>query len=140
MENNLIARTPNYCHDGGTTGSSSQGLVRFSWIRNTLEDCGSYWGGGGLGGSYGLLSDGPATAGASNRLERNLLTSLEYDTPAQFLLADHNLIDNGGRPGLTDKAFTPVFADQIDYRPTNLPAGYEDVGYRRAPAGYLAAP
>ena len=32
------------------------------------------------------------------------------------------------------------FADLIDYRPTNLPAGYENVGYRYAPAGHTAAP
>jgi hypothetical protein len=139
MENNLIARIDNFCLDGGTTGSSSAGLVRYTWVRNTIWDCGSDYGGGGFGGGYGLLSDGPATAGASNRLERNLLTGLGYDTASQFAVSDHNLIKNRPRPGSTDLAFTPVFADEVDYRPTNLPAGYEDVGYRVAPAGHLVA-
>jgi hypothetical protein len=35
--------------------------------------------------------------------------------------------------------FTPRFADRVDYRPTNLPAGYEGVGYRAAPAARRGA-
>ena len=137
MENNLIARMKGLCHDGGTTGTSNAGLVRYTWVRNTIYDCGSFWNGGGPGGGYGLLSDGPASG---NTLDRNLLTSLDVDTSAQFVSSSHNLIKGGTRPGATDEAFTPQFADQTDYRPTNLPAGYEDVGYRSAPAGYQAAP
>jgi hypothetical protein len=140
MENNLIVRIKNWCHDGGTTGSSNDGLVRYQWIRNTMYDCGSFWNGGGFGGSYGLLSDGPATAGASNTLQKNLLTSVGYDTTGQFGTADHNLVKSGGGPGATDRTFTPVFVDQVDYQVSNLPAGYTDVGYRPAPAGHLAAP
>jgi len=138
MENNLIARIDNWCHDGGTTGSSSQGLVRYTWIRNTIYDCGSDYNGGGFGGTYGLLSDGPATAGASNRVERNILASLSVDTGSQFSYEDYNVIRNGYRAGAHDLTTAPQFADQIDYRPTNLPAGYEDVGYRVAPAGHTA--
>jgi hypothetical protein len=137
MENNLIVRMKGLCHDGGTTGTSNAGLVRYTWVRNTIYDCGSFWNGGGAGGGYGLLSDGPASG---NTLDRNLLTSLDVDTAAQFVSSDHNLIKSGARPGATDQAFSPQFADQTDYRPTNLPAGYEDVGYRSAPAGYQAAP
>jgi hypothetical protein len=137
MENNLIARMKGLCHDGGTTGTSNAGLVRYTWVRNTIYDCGSFWNGGGAGGGYGLLSDGPASG---NTLDRNLLTSLDVDTTSQFTSSDHNLIKSGARPGSTDQAFTPQFADTVDYKPTNLPAGYEDVGYRAAPAGYQAAP
>jgi hypothetical protein len=137
MENNLIVRMKGLCHDGGTTGTSNAGLVRYQWVRNTIYDCGSFWNGGGAGGGYGLLSDGPASG---NTLDRNLLTSLDVDTTAQFTSSNHNLIKNGARPGSTDQAFTPQFADTVDYKPTNLPAGYEDVGYRAAPAGYEAAP
>jgi hypothetical protein len=140
LENNLIARMRGWCHDGGPTGSSDEGLVRYTWVRNTVYDCGSAWSGGGFGGISGLLTRGPATAGASNTLSRNVLTSLDVGTSAQFAASDHNLIKNGTRPGATDLAFTPQFADLIDYRPTNLPAGYEDVGYRSAPAGPMAAP
>jgi hypothetical protein len=140
LENNLIARMSGLCHDGGPTGTSSAGLVRYTWVRNTIYDCGAGWNGGGFGGSYGLGTKGPATAGASNTLSRNLLTSLDTGTTAQFALSEFNLIKNGSRPGATDRAFTPQFADLLDYRPTNLPAGYEDVGYRYAPAGYTAAP
>jgi hypothetical protein len=135
LENNLIVRMKNYCHDGGTTGSSSAGLVRYTWIRNTIYDCGSYWGGGGFGGSYGLLSDGPATAGASNRVERNVLTSLQPETASQFAYEDYNVVVNGTRGGGHDIGTRPTFADQVDYQPTNLPAGYGDVGYKPAPAG-----
>ena len=137
MENNLIVRMKGLCHDGGTTGTSNAGLVRYSWVRNTIYDCGSFWNGGGPGGGYGLLSDGPASG---NTMDRNLFTSVDVDTSGQFVSSDHNLIKNGSRPSSTDKAFSPTFADTVDYRPTNLPAGYEDVGYRSAPAGYQAAP
>jgi hypothetical protein len=140
LENNLIVRMDNYCHDGGTTGTSSQGLVRYTWIRNTMYDCGSAWAGGGFGGGYGLLSDGPATAGASNRVERNVLASLQPQTNAQFAYEDHNVIVHGVRRGAHDLALRPVFADRVDYQPTNLPAGHRDVGYRPAPAGAAAAP
>jgi hypothetical protein len=140
LENNLIVRMKGLCHDGGPTGTSSAGLVRYTWVRNTIYDCGSFWNGGGFGGGYGLGAKGPATAGASNTLSRNLLTSLDVATATQFASSDHNLIKSGSRPGSTDLLFTPQFADQIDYRPTNLPAGYEDVGYRPAPAGHTAAP
>jgi hypothetical protein len=140
MENNLIARMKGLCHDGGPTGSSSAGLVRYTWVRNTIYDCGSSFNGGGFGGSYGLSTQGPATAGASNTASRNLLTSLDPGTSAQFALSEYNLVKNGSRPGASDKAFTPQFADLLDYRPTNLPAGYEDVGYRYVPAGHTAAP
>ena len=140
LENNLIARMRGWCHDGGPTGSSDEGLVRYTWVRNTIYDCGSVWNGGGFGGTSGLLTRGPATAGASNTLSRNLLTSLDVGTTAQFALSDHNLIQNGTRPSATDLAFTPQFADLLDYRPTNLPVGYKNVGYRRAPAGHNAAP
>ena len=54
LENNLIARMRGWCHDGGPTGSSSEGLVRYTWVRNTIYDCGSAWNGGGRGGHYGL--------------------------------------------------------------------------------------
>jgi len=133
MENNLIVRIQNLCHDGGTTGSSSAGLVRYTWIRNTMYDCGSLWNGAG----YGLLTDGPASG---NTLERNLVIDVDFDSGSQFSRSDHNLIKAGARPGSTDRTFTPRFADLADYRPTNLPGGYEDVGYRSAPAGYQAAP
>jgi hypothetical protein len=135
MENNLIVRIKNYCHDGGTTGSSSEGLIRYAWVRNTIYDCGSFWGGGGFGGGYGLLSDGPAS---NNVLDRNLLTNVGYDTASQFA-ATNNLIKSGAISS-TDRTFTPQFADQVDYQPTNLPAGFNDVGYRPAPAGHTAAP
>jgi hypothetical protein len=140
LENNLIARMRNFCHDGGPTGSSGDGLVRYTWVRNTIYDCGSVWNSGGFGGDYGLLSRGPATAGASNTLQRNLLTSLDLGTSSQLAGSDHNLIQNGDRPGTTNRRFKPRFADHIDYRPVNLPPGYENVGYRRAPAGHTAAP
>jgi len=138
MENNLIVRIKNYCHDGGTTGTSSAGLIRYTWVRNTIWDCGSFWGGGGFGGGYGLLSDGPASA---NVLDRNLLTDVGYDSSGggQFQTDTNNLIKSGGLGG-TDRTFTPLFADQVDYQATNLPAGYADVGYRPAPAGHTAAP
>jgi Right handed beta helix region len=137
MENNLVVRIQDWCLDGGTSGTSSKGLVGYTWVRNTMYDCGSWWGSGGYGGSYGLLTDGPASG---NTLDRNLLASIGFDAIGQFRLGGHNLIGTGAGGGPTDLPFTPQFADRIDYRPTNLPAGYADVGYRPAPAGHLAAP
>ena len=138
LENNLIARMTGLCHDGGPTGSSDAGLVRYAWVRNTIYDCGDGWNDGGFGGGFGLRTQGPATAGASNTMSRNLLTSVDAGTMEQFADSDHNLISNGDRPGTSDRDFTPRFADRADYVPTNLPAGYGDVGYRPAPAGHTA--
>jgi hypothetical protein len=72
LENNLIARMKGLCHDGGPTGTSSAGLVRYSWVRNTIYDCGSFWNGGGFGVVKGLGTKRPATAGAKNTMTRNL--------------------------------------------------------------------
>jgi hypothetical protein len=77
---------------------------------------------------------------ASNTLSRNLLTSLDLGTSSQIAHSEYNLIKNGSRPGATDRAFTPRFADRLHYRPANLPAGYENVGYRYTPAGHTAVP
>jgi hypothetical protein len=135
VENNLITRIDNICVTGGPTGSSTLGLVRYTWVRNTIYDCGSGYNGGGFGGLYGLVSEG---AGSQNVLDRNLLTELGGTGASQYAMDGHNLIKNGGVGGSTDRTFTPQFADRVDYTPTNLPAGYEDVGYRPAPAGHLA--
>lgn len=132
VENNLIVRMANLCHDAGPTGSSDAGVVNYTWIRNTIYDCGSYWDGGGFGGGYGFGSLGPATAGASNHAERNLFTSFDVDTAAQFSYEDYNVIANGRGRGEHDVRLTPRFRDRVDYQATNLPFA---AGYRPAPAG-----
>jgi hypothetical protein len=137
MENNLIARTDNICLTGGPTGSSTLGLVRYTWVRNTIYDCGSGYNSGGFGGLYGLISEGAASG---NVLDHNLLTEVGGTGASQYTLDTHNLIQNGGVGGVSDRSFVPQFTDLVDYVPTNLPAGYEDVGYRAAPAGHTAKP
>ena len=132
MENNLIVRMQNLCHDAGPTGSSDAGVVRYTWIHNTIYDCGSGYNGGGSGGGYGFSSVGPATAGASNRAERNIFTSFSLGTAAQFAVEDYNVIVHGPRRGVHDIGTVPRFRDRVDYRPANLPF---DAGYHRAPAG-----
>jgi hypothetical protein len=137
MENNLIARTDNICLTGGPTGSSMLGLVRYTWVRNTIYDCGSGYNSGGFGGLYGLISEGPASG---NVLDRNLLTEVGGTGAAQYTAVTKNLIPHGSAGGPTDRTFVPQFADLVDYVPTNVPPGYEDVGYRPAPAGHTATP
>jgi hypothetical protein len=132
MQNNLIVRMKGLCHDGGPTGSSSAGLVRYTWVHNTIYDCGSFWGGGGFGGSYGLGTKGPATAGASNTADHNIFTSVDSETNAQWAVEDFNVIVHGSRIGAHDVATVPVFRDRVDYQATNLPF---DAGYHPAPAG-----
>jgi hypothetical protein len=132
LENNLIVRMENWCHTAGPTGSSDAGVVRYTWIRNTVYDCGSGYDGGGYGGGYGFASAGPATAGASNRAERNVFTSFGVDTARQFASEDYNVIVHGPRRGPHDSGIRPRFRDRVDYQPTNLPFA---AGYRRAPAG-----
>jgi hypothetical protein len=132
IENNLIVRMKNWCHNGGPTGSSSAGLVRYTWVHNTMYDCGSYWNSGGAGGFYGFGSLGPATAGASNRLRGNVLTSLDVETAGQFAAADYNVVIHGPRLGRHDVRARPRFRDRRDYVPTNLPFR---AGYRPAPVG-----
>jgi hypothetical protein len=132
LENNLIVRMKGLCHDGGPTGTSNAGLVRYTWTHNTVYDCGSFWNNGGFGGGYGLGSKGPATAGASNSADHNIFTSLDTETSSQWASEDYNVIVRGTRLGAHDIALVPVFADRIDYRAVNLPF---DAGYHVAPAG-----
>jgi hypothetical protein len=132
LENNLIVRMKGLCHDGGPTGSSSAGLVRYTWTHNTIYDCGSFWNSGGFGGGYGLGSRGPATGGASNSADHNIFTSLDTETNSQWASEDYNVIVHGTRLGAHDIGLVPVFADRIDYQPINLPF---DAGYHVAPAG-----
>jgi PKD repeat protein len=128
IENNLIANIENWCFQNGYA-------ERQTIVRNTVYDCGSDYSGGGMGGGYGMTLDQASATG--NVLQRNLLTSVGWSSNA-IASSDHNLITNGSRPGSTDLQFTPVFADTVDWQATNEPAGYEDVGYRPAPAGHLA--
>ena len=53
---------------------------------------------------------------------------------------DLNVLARGSKCRTSDVMLVPQFRDTVDYQPTNLPAGYEDSGYKPAPAGYLAAP
>ena len=58
--------------------------------------------------------------------------------------SDNRNVIGGGKscaPGASNlSGFSPVWANRTDWQPTNLPAGYGDVGYKVAPAGYTAAP
>jgi hypothetical protein len=144
FENNLIANHhfatgSDQCVDAmpnGTSGTLSP--LRFTFIRNTIYDCGN-----------GALNiTGPIGARGDNVLTKNLLEDISCSSPdwtgegpGVFSSADHNLTGGGcAISGTNDLSFTPTFADTVDYLPTNLPSGYQDVGYRAAPAGYLAAP
>ena len=139
FENNLVVRMENWCWQNGPSGSSPKASVRTTWVRNTVYDCGSDWNGGGFGGGYGFNANGDVSGSEGNRLERNVLTSFSSSAAAQFAYQDYNVIQSGSRPGIHDLALTPQFRDRSDYQPTNLPPGYEDVGYKPMPAGHLAA-
>jgi hypothetical protein len=136
IENNLIARHTfstgsDQCIDATPNGTSGQvAPTRWTMRRNTVWTCGN----------GGLNATGPMSSGhGANTLDLNLLTEVRCSTPSMFSTADHNLT-GGGCPlsGTNQTNFSPTFADTVDYRPTNLPAGYETAGYRSAPAGYQA--
>lgn len=133
LENNLIVRMANWCQDAGPTGSSSAGVVRYTWVHNTIYDCGSYWNSGGFGGDYGFGSLGPVTDGASNRASHNLVTSFDVSSPRQFAYEDYNVIVHGPTHGPHDVHLRPHFRDRRNYQATNLPF---KAGYRPVPAGY----
>jgi hypothetical protein len=136
FENNLVANIDNWCWDNGTSGSTQAAPIDTTWVNNTVYDCGSDYDGGGFGGTYAFLVDGDAPSG--NVVSKNLLSNLAGST--SHFAASSNLIQNDPLPSSTDRRFTPVFADRVDWQPTNLPTGYEDVGYKPAPAGHLAPP
>jgi hypothetical protein len=136
IENNLIARHnfptgSDQCIDATPNGTSGSIVpTRWTMRRNTVWTCGN----------GGLNVTGPLTSGhGSNVLDRNLFTEVRCATSAIFSSADHNLTGGGcSLSGTNNTNFSPSFANTVDYLPTNLPAGYEAVGYRSAPAGYLA--
>jgi hypothetical protein len=138
FQNNLIVHMVQLCVDGGPTGTSSAGVVHYTWIHNTIYDCGSDYNGGGFGGSYGLNLAGPATAGASNTVKCNILASLGFDTHAEFAYENYNILAHWARgSGRHDRRIRPHFANRVNYQATNLPF---DAGYRLAPAGSPLAP
>jgi hypothetical protein len=140
FENNLIANHrcatgSNQCVDAtanGTSGSISP--LRFTFVRNTIWDCGN----GGINMNQATGSRG------QNVADRNLVVSVQCQSSGVWSSQDsHNIVGGSSScwPGGTDLAnFKPTFADTINYLPLNLPAGYENVGYRVAPYGYTAAP
>jgi hypothetical protein len=136
IENNLIARHnfptgSDQCIDATPNGTSGSVVpTRWTMRRNTVWTCGN----------GGLNVTGPLTSGHGNNvLDRNLFTEVRCATSAIFSSADHNLTGGGcSLSGTNNTNFSPTFASTVDYLPTNLPAGYEGVGYRSAPAGYLA--
>jgi len=136
-ENNLVVRIDAWCWQNGPSGSFSGAAVRNTWVRNTVYDCGDpAWTDSGFGKGFGLNAHGTVAGTEANRLERNLLTSFSDSGVSQFAASESNLIKNGAGTGATDRAFSPVFADLVDYQATNLPLGYGDVGYRPARAGH----
>ena len=150
LENNLIVRMRNLCHNGGSANSPN-GLRNYTWTRNTMYQCGDFFGGWGssppgTSNCCGLNTDGPDPGGiapSGNVLDRNLLVTLDYDNTgcSQFTTVNHNLT-HAAWPcsGTNTGSFSPTFADTVDWLPTNLPTGYSDVGYRDAPAGHLENP
>ena len=136
IENNLIARHnfptgSDQCIDATPNGTSGQIVpTRWTMRRNTVWTCGN----------GGLNMTGPLTTGHGNNvLDRNLFTEVRCATSSVFSSADHNLTGGGcSLSGTNNTNFSPTFVNTVDYMPTNLPAGYEGVGYRSAPAGYLA--
>lgn len=127
IENNLVAHVDNW---GWQNGYSKRNTFR----HNTVYDCGQDYNGGGYGGDYCIGIDQSSSTG--NVLEENLFGSCSAIGVAS---ATRNLIQRGSLPGSTNQSgFVPAFADQVDWQPTNLPAGYEQVGYRPAPCGHLA--
>jgi hypothetical protein len=128
VENNLIARMAAFgidAHPNGTSGNVVPTRVTFR--KNTI------W----TTGFTALQINGALTSGhGGNALDRNIIEDVSC-TGGQFSTADHNLLGQPSCFGGTNVFnFAPQWQNTVDYQPTNLPAGYSDVGYRSAPAGY----
>lgn len=121
----------------GTSGAVSP--LRHTWQQNTIWACGN----GGINMNQATGSRG------SNVADRNLATSVQCASATVWSSQNnHNIVDSDPGncwPGATNRhGFTPTWANTSDpaspsyYIPTNLPTGYEDVGYTYVPAGYTA--
>ena len=119
IENNLVARSQNWCSTAGYAGSSSAGIHNSVFRRNTFYDCGRAFNGGGAGGGYGL-NVGGTPGNPINRIDNNILAS--FGTPGGTTLSD-----NWIGPG------TVSFLNTTNYEPAAMPTR----GYRVVPAGHV---
>jgi hypothetical protein len=140
IENNLIANHhfatgSNQCIDATANGTSGNiSPLRWTIRQNTVWDCGN----------GALNMNQPTGTRGQNVLDRNLLAEIRCGSSTVYSSQDnHNLIGAGKTcaPGTTNlSGFKPTWLNTIDYQASNLPAGYNDVGYHLAPAGHTAAP
>lgn len=141
--NNLLVRGGQWGIQAGEAGSSAAGVHNSVFRNNTVWATGGGWNdqcspAHPTTNCMGVWLRGQSTQ--TNTFDRNLVDSL---SGCGFVGAGgHNLMYDSS-PGLctpTDARLNPQFADAVDYQPTNLPAGYEDVGYKPVPAGHTAQP
>ena len=138
IENNLIARQDQICvdaHPNATSGNVQP--LRFTFVNNTFWGCGA----------GGLQMNGALGARGGNVVQKNVFDGMTCVTGG-ITTFDHNLLNvNPGCGGGTNVfTYTPnwggtnVAGRGATYQPTNLPPGYEDVGYKPAPYGPAACP
>jgi hypothetical protein len=104
FENNLVARSDNYCMQVGGEGLPADGIDRLTVRNNTIWDCG-----------FGGIIFSGASRGWT--LENNLIESLHSRPPVtRFTSQAFNVIGEGAGP--RDSSDTPSFVDPKggDYR------------------------
>jgi Lamin Tail Domain/Right handed beta helix region/Bacterial TSP3 repeat len=141
--NNLFVRGGQWGIQAGEAGSSSAGIHNSVFRNNTVWSTGGSWNdqcspAHPTTNCMGVWLRGQSSQ--TNTFDRNLVDSL---SGCGFVSAGgHNLMyDSSPGPCTpTDALLNPQFADTVDYQPTNLPTGFEDVGYKPVPAGHTAPP
>lgn len=141
--NNLFARGGQWGIQAGEAGSSAAGIHNSVFRNNTVWGTGGSWNdqcspAHPTTNCMGVWLRGQSSQ--TNTFDHNLVDSL---SGCGFVSAGGQNLIHDSSPGLctpTDARLNPQFADAVDYQPTNLPAGYEDVGYEPVPAGHTAEP
>jgi hypothetical protein len=140
--NNLIVRGGQWAIQAGDAGSSSAGIHNSVFRNNTIWDTGRGWNDQcsptPLPDTNCMGIDLKGQSTVTNTFDKNLTDMV---SGCGYVSAgNNNVIARGSKCRSTDVMLVPQFANTVDYQPTNLPQGYQDSGYKPAPAGYLAAP
>jgi hypothetical protein len=139
--NNLIVRGNQWGIQAGEAGSSSAGIHNSVFRNNTIWATGAGWNDQCSPAHpdtncMGIDIKGQSTQ--TNTFDRNLVDMV---SGCRYVNAGERNLIYSRRPGLCrsgDRYFNPRFADTVTYQAKNLPGGYKDVGYHRAPAGHRA--
>jgi hypothetical protein len=140
--NNLIVRGGQWAIQAGEAGSSSAGIHNSVFRNNTIWDTGRGWNDQcsptALPDTNCMGIDIKGQSTVTNTFDRNVSDMV---SGCRYVNAgERNALARGSKCRTSDVMVVPQFADTVNYQPTNLPPGFEDVGYKPVPAGHTATP